>query len=56
MGYFNEMEFKAKLVVGKKNPKARIAWAGGVVLVASVLVSLMHGYSTYSLWGFGGRL
>ena len=47
------MSFQAKIITGKKNPKARVAVLGAVLLVVSVFLSLMDGYERYALWGFG---
>jgi hypothetical protein len=47
------MEFQTKVVLGKKNPKARIAAVGAVLLVVAVFLSLIDGYKVYALWGFG---
>ena len=47
------MAFQTRLVVGKKNPKVRIAGAGAVLLVVSVFLTMAPGYNSYALWGFG---
>ena len=47
------MEFRTKIVEAKKNPKARLAVVGAVLLVVSVVLSLMNGYERYAMWGFG---
>lgn len=50
------MEFTAKLVVNKTNPKARIMAVGAFLLVISIFVSIKPKYEQYAYWGFGGSV
>lgn len=50
------MEFRANLVVGKKNPNAIFAMAGAAGLIVSVAFSVVHRYQYYGLWGSGVSL
>jgi hypothetical protein len=47
------MEFQTKIIEGNKNPKARVAWAGGgLVFLAMVLMCNDHSRK-YGFWLFG---
>ena len=47
------MEFQAKIVEVNKNPKARIAWAGGILVFLSMILMCVNGYQRYGFWLFG---
>lgn len=47
------MEFQTKIVEGNKNPKARVAWAGGIVLFVSMILMCVDAYQRYGFWLFG---
>jgi len=47
------MIFQTKIVTGNKNPKARIAWAGGGLLFLAMVLMCVDAYRRYGLWMFG---
>lgn len=47
------MEFQTKIVESNKNPKARIAWGGGIVIALSMILMCMDRYQHYGFWLFG---
>ena len=47
------MEFQTKIIEKKKNPRARVAIAGVVLLVAAMILALIRGYEQPALWTFG---
>jgi hypothetical protein len=46
------MEFRTKLVLGKKNKKARLSVLGALVLLVGVFMAMADGYERYALWTF----
>src|SRR5580698_10347388 len=47
------MEFQTKIIEGNKNPKARIAWAGGGLLFLAMILMCVDKYQRYGFWMFG---
>jgi hypothetical protein len=47
------MQFQSKIVVGNKNPKARIAWAGGALLFLAMVLTCVDGLRRYGFWLMG---
>jgi hypothetical protein len=47
------MQFQTKIVEGNKNPNARIAWAGGVLLFLAMILMCIGRYQRYGFWLFG---
>ena len=47
------MEFQTKIIGKKKNPRARVAMVGIVLLVASVIFAVTRGHEEAAKWTFG---
>ena len=47
------MEFQTKIIEGNKNPKAWVAWAGGILLFLAMILMCVDGYQRYGFWMFG---
>ena len=47
------MEFQTKIIEGNKNPKAWVAWAGGVLVFLAMILMCVKGYQRYGFWMFG---
>jgi len=47
------MQFQTKIVVGNKNPKAWIAWAGGALLFLAMVLTCIDSIRRYGFWLMG---
>ena len=47
------MEFQTKIIEGNKNSKARVAWAGGILLFLAMILMCIERYQRYGFWLFG---
>jgi hypothetical protein len=47
------MQFQTRIVVGNKNPNARIAWGGAGLLFVSMVLMCVSGYQRYGFWLMG---
>lgn len=47
------MIFQTKIITGNKNPRARIAWAGGGLLFLAMVLMCVDAYRRYGFWMFG---
>lgn len=47
------MQFQTKIIVGNKNPNARIAWAGGGLLFLAMVLMCVDPLRRYGFWLFG---
>ena len=47
------MEFQTKIIEKKKNPRARVAIVGVVLLVVAMILALIRGYEHAAMWTFG---
>jgi hypothetical protein len=47
------MQFQAKIVEGNKNPRARVVWAGGILVFVSMIMMCFEGSQRYGFWLFG---
>lgn len=47
------MKFHTKIVERNKNPKARVAWGGGILAGLGMILTCFDPYRTYGLWLLG---
>ena len=47
------MEFQTKIIEKKKNPRARVAFAGIALLVLAIIFTFIKGYEHVTMWTFG---
>ena len=47
------MKFHTKIVEANKNPRARVAWGGGVLAGLGMILTCWEPYRMYGLWLFG---
>jgi hypothetical protein len=47
------MQFQTKIIEGNKNPRARVVWAGAVLIFLSMVLMCMNGTVHYGFWLFG---
>lgn len=53
MGISDAMEFQTKIIEKKKNPRARVAFAGIVLLVMAMILAVIRGNEQAAMWAFG---
>ncbi len=49
----NLMEFQTNIIEGNKNPRARVVWAGAVLIFLSMVLMCMNASVHYGFWLFG---
>lgn len=47
------MKFQTKIIEANKNPRARVAWGGGILAGLGMILTCFEQYRTYGLWLFG---
>lgn len=53
MGISDAMEFQTKIIEKKKNPRARVAFAGIVLLVMAMILAVIRGNEQAAMCAFG---